>query len=128
MSLRVTYWDISSVFFFGIHRFFINVGGIFRIHVRLTGKTISGRNTVANRLTKSRNVSILVPTFRHYSITITLTPGKANTISGFATKLNKFQKSKKQLDRAQPTHPSPYAFFVWKIISDTARTLKFAFL
>ena len=45
-------------------------------------------------------------------------------LRGFA-KLNKFRKSKKKLDRAQPTHPPPYPIFLfWKLISDTARTLK----
>ena len=43
-------------------------------------------------------------------------------LRGFA----KFKKSKKKLDRAQPTHPPPYPniFFFWKPISDMARTLK----
>ena len=39
-------------------------------------------------------------------------------LRGFA-KLKKFQKSKNNLDRAQPTHPPPYPniFFFWKPIS-----------
>ena len=47
------------------------------------------------------------------------------SLRGFA-KLKKFQKSKKKLDRAQPTHPPPYPifFFFLKPISDMARTLK----
>ena len=41
-------------------------------------------------------------------------------------KLKKFQKSKQNLDRAQPTHPPHYPniFYFWKPISDMARTLK----
>ena len=47
------------------------------------------------------------------------------TLRGFA-KLKKFQKSKNNFDRAQPTHPPPYPniFFFWKHISGMARTLK----
>ena len=50
---------------------------------------------------------------------------KQQGLRGFA-KLKKFQKSKNNLDRAQPTHPPPYPniFFVWKPISGMARTLK----
>ena len=46
-------------------------------------------------------------------------------LRGFA-KLKFFQKSKNNLDRAQPTHPPPYPifFFFWKPISGMARTLK----
>ena len=46
-------------------------------------------------------------------------------LRGFA-KLKKFQKSKNNLDRAQPTHPPPYPniLFCWKPISGLARTLK----
>ena len=36
-------------------------------------------------------------------------------------KLKKFQKSKKNLDRA---HPTPSIFFFWKPITDMDRTLK----
>ena len=48
-----------------------------------------------------------------------------HVLRGFA-KLKKFQKSKNNLDRAQPTHPPPYPifFFFWKPISGMARTLK----
>ena len=47
------------------------------------------------------------------------------SLRGFA-KLKKFQKSKNNLDRAQPTNPPPYPniFFFWKPISGMARTLK----
>ena len=49
----------------------------------------------------------------------------SRALRGFA-KLKKFKKSKKKLDRAQPTHPPPYPniFFFLKPISDMARTLK----
>ena len=48
-------------------------------------------------------------------------------LRGFA-KLKKFKKSKKNLDRAQPTHPPTHPpiqiYIFWKPISDMARTLK----
>ena len=46
-----------------------------------------------------------------------------NSLRGFA-KLNKFQKSKINLDSAHPTHPPSKLFSFWKLITDMDRTLK----
>ena len=45
--------------------------------------------------------------YRNYKTCRTWHASKINPLRGFA-KLKKFQKSKNNLDRAQPTHPPPY--------------------